>query len=256
MRFDSYNQNERKIRGRILVLDFDDVILPSERLIDSYIAKTWYTASDRYIGTLDSDFLNDKIKTRDELKAIKRIAYDKKNQILEEVYPHLKGKIDYCNIIKVQNISRETVEQVRRLISSSRYKMVIIESHYNSLLERQCKEKLIKRVFPGAFFLPVKFFEMDYFRSKDEGIDRVRTNKAEYLNDYLTYNGVSFDFEKVTFVDNSKDNVDPFLQAGAVGILFGNENIGMPSISDLSIEKIINIEEIFDKAREKKVKLK
>lgn len=234
----------RVIKGRVLVLDFDDVILSSERLIDRDIAKYWYTASDRYARDLERKFDADIIKTRDELDAELEIYRDKKNQILEEVYPHFEGKINYKGIISPQNISPLIAKQVRTLIRSNRYEMVIIESHYNSETEKKCKEQLINKLFPGAFFLPVRFFEADYIESKKNNTPRTRTSKAEYLMDYLNFNSVSYDFRLFTLIDNSPGNIKDWISHGGVGIIFGNSSFG-DTINDLDSNKIINIENRF-----------
>lgn len=232
---------EGKITGRVLVLDFDDVILHSERLIDEAIAKFWYTASDRYARELNRQFANNTIKTRDELDAQLEIYYDKKNQMLEEVYPHLKGKIDYKKIINEKNISPETIKQVNELIASSRYDMVIIESHYNSQEEKDCKDQLIKKIFPGAFFLPVRFFEQDYIKSKESDVERIRTSKAEYLMDYLDLNGIEYDFSLFTLIDNSPSNIRDWIKNGGIGLVYGNSS-NLPSIENLALPTVVNIE--------------
>ena len=218
-------KSKGKVTGRVLVLDFDDVILPSERLIDDMIAKYWYTASDKYLRDLNSMFKKNLIETRDELEAEIEVYRDKKNQILEEVYPHLKNKIDYNSIICESNISKDTIDNVRKLISSRRYDMVIIESHYNSEEEKKCKDKLIKKRFLGTYFLPVKFFEEDYIDSLKNDTVRVRTSKAEYIKSFLDYNSVEYDFSLFTLVDNSPSNIKDWCKHGGIGIIYGPSNL-------------------------------
>ena len=226
-------KSKGKITGRVLVLDFDDVILHSERLIDDAISKYWYTASDRYARNLNQQFQDNIIKTRDELNAEMEVYYDKKNQILEEVYSHLKQKIDYRKIINEQNISFKTIRYVRELINSNRYDMVIIESHFNSELEKDCKKELIEKLFPGAFFLPVRFFEQDYLESKEKNITRVRTSKAEYLKAYLDLNSIEYNFGFFTLIDNSPSNIKDWIEHGGIGLVFGNSNYpnAIPSLN-------------------------
>ena len=237
-------KSKGKVTGRVLVLDFDDVILHSERLIDDAISKYWYTASDRYARNLNQQFQDNIIKTRDELNAELDVYYDKKNQMLEEVYPHLKKKIDYGKIINEENISIKTIKYVRELIKSNRYDMVIIESHYNSDVDKSCKKELIEKLFPGAFFLPVRFFEQDYLESKENNVNRVRTSKAEYLKSYLDLNGIEYNFGFFTLIDNSPSNIKDWVEHGGIGLVFENTN-HPKTISSLKPEVVFNAEKQF-----------
>lgn len=218
---------------KVLCLDFDDVILRTTPIIESIIEKINYNASGNYVDNLNLKE-REGIIDRQTHRTLVEESFDLKDQILEEVYPRYKGRIDYSKIITIDNAYQNVIDYINYLCQCGRYDKVYIISHYNVEREIECKSKFIKKYLPYAELIPVKFHLEPY----KKGIRRECTNKALYVKRYLKIKGI----KNYTLVDNSLENVCKWEKAGGIGIQY-NEHIYCHSkVHDLNPFNIMAVE--------------
>ena len=170
----------------ILVLDHDGIIHPNE-LIEEYVKKIDYRASDEYRLAL-SKMMDEREPNEEELSLLIREHYFMKDQVLEEVKEEFKGKIPYDLIYTFENAYEGVLDTIRFVYVSRVFDAIILNSHQNCQFEIDGKERFHKYYLPflQTFYPP---FHKDKFDPSLPNLldnnDRVRTHKGIYLMEQL-----------------------------------------------------------------------
>ena len=218
------NINERDSR-KVLVLDFDDVIMATGHLVDAEIKKINFRASGQYQRDITKQFQSGEIDF-ETYRVLLEEHFDLKDRVLEEVDPEFRGRIDYSKIISPQNFYPNVVDYINYLVRCGRYDEVYIESLYNVSSEAKHKAEIIKKYMPGVKFIPVPFHRVPY----KVGLKRQRTNKALYIQEYLNRCGI----ENYTLIDDSNSNVKEWIEAGGIGINFNAQSNDINKLHNLN----------------------
>lgn len=210
----------------VLCLDFDDVIMRTKPLVESLILRIENKASEQYMLTVNEMFRNNIIDAETKGILIDE-HFDYKDRVLEEVDDKYKGLIDYNRVININNIYPGAVEYINYLCRCGHYDKVYIVSHYNVDREVEAKKKFISRYLPMVEFIPVPFHKDVY----EEGKKRKRTNKAQFVKDYLA----SKNIPHFTLIDDSLGNGKEWREAGGIYIKY--DPVGM-STSPMELKNL------------------
>lgn len=235
------------MNDNILILDCDGVIFDSLPLIDEYVQKINYKASDAYKNELDTEeikaiFMKNKWEEErsnnpQELGAIKKRIisvqkkkqehYEYKDMVLEEVRHEYENKIDYYNIYQLNNTFDGVINMIYTIYGKGLFKEIYVLSHVNCENEIKAKKNFFKKYLPMIKFIPV-YFHLDNFYNNDGSInhDRLRTNKIEYFQKYTGIN----DLSRTYFIDDSISIIDEAKAIGLSNAYYKNKSI---SINDL-----------------------
>lgn len=220
------------MKGHYLILDCDGVIFDSLPLIDEQVKKIDEIASDEYGRKLliakdridrEIDYLEDErdtnskrmqnlLRRRENIIALRREHYDHKDIVLEEVYPQFEGLINYDIIYQIENTFPGAVRLIRDISTWGIYEKIIISSQVNTDREINAKKNFFSKYLPMVEFVPVKFHEEPYFDPvtglKNE--NRARSIKIDSVKKTL---GIH-DFSQASFVDDTKIVLDEANEAG------------------------------------------
>ena len=180
----------------------------------------------------DLEFKKSQIELyKDDLKLN---IFDRKDQILEEIYPQFKDKIDYYKGV-TGFIPKGRIEEVNDLYYSDSFKKIAICSHYNCSKERKIKEEFIKDNFTNIDFIPVLFHEEEYSYGKSRVLTPKSIASLKFYNGrYLLQDFVLIDDSKRNCISFIKDiNLDGRIMHGGKSIQFGVE------LEDLSYNKVL-----------------
>ena len=170
----------------VLVLDHDGIIHPNE-LIEEYIKKIDYRASDEYKSIL-SKMMDERELTDERFNYLIREHYFIKDQVLEEVKEEFRGKIPYDVIYTIKNAYEGVLDTIRFVYVSRVFDAFILNSHRNCQFEIDGKDSFHKKYLPflQTFYPP--FHQEKYDPTLPnllDNNDRVRTNKGLYLMNQL-----------------------------------------------------------------------
>lgn len=217
----------------ILLLDCDGVIFDSLPLIDKYVQKVFYKASDKYCKELDSKimklteeyyrWLDERSNSKEELEEVssklseyiakRKEHYVFKDQVLEEVYQEFKNKINYFEIYRYENTFPGVVAKIQEISDSGLYKKIYIVTHCNSSNEVLAKAKFFQEYLPMVELVFVRFHDEPYHFTANEievNSKRKRTNKIAY---FRKVTGV-INLKNATFIDDSESIVKDAITAG------------------------------------------
>lgn len=170
----------------ILVLDHDGIIHPNE-LIEEYIKKIDYRASDEYRHALLT-MMEERELTVEKFDLLMMEHYFIKDQVLEEVKEEFKGKIPYDLIYTINNAYEGVLETIRFVYMSRVFDAMILNSHRNCQLEIDGKDSFHKNYLPFLQTFYPAFHQEKYDSTLPnlwDNNDRVRTNKGIYLMNQL-----------------------------------------------------------------------
>lgn len=215
-----------------LILDCDGVLYDSTPIIDEQVQKINYYASDKYGAELKrrsmeidarryeleeerSDYYSKEMvdlrRQADELAKLRKMHFDLKDLVLEEVLSEYRGLINY-NIYNYETAFLDAMEEITRIWERRVYEEIIVLSHVNQEREVVYKYYALKRDLPMAEFIPVKFHFLPYYNPetgmKNEG--RQRSNKIIYLQNQKGNKS----FSTSTFIDDTSNIVDEAKEAG------------------------------------------
>ena len=196
----------------VLALDCDGVIVNSLPLMDKCIADINYVASDEFASKVirehrmreaflldnyfknDLDLYNKYSKQEQEIfERLLKVNRITKDEVLEEVHPMYKNRIDYFTIYRIENVFRGVFGIIRYLYEKKKFKKIYIVTQFNSVLEVLAKYSLFKKYLsdengnPMVEVVFIPFHDKEntpYIYDKEryfENGDRKRTNKAEYF---------------------------------------------------------------------------
>ena len=212
---------------KLLLLDCDGVIFDSNELIDSYVQKIYFCASDKYCKYLndlssklqseidqlnmerpnDSELKKSKERERQAVKGLIKDHFYAKDMVLEEVLPEYQNRIDYYKIYQKNNLFPNILERIDEIIRMGIFGDVYVVSHYNSENERLAKESFFETYLPSVKVLPMKFHK-EPFSNRSE--DREKNKKRERTNKILEFAKLTGtdDFSMTSFIDDSLSIVE------------------------------------------------
>lgn len=229
------------MNDNILVIDCDGVIFDSLPLIDEYVKKIKYIASDAYKKELDQEEFGARLmlnrweedrsndthqhnlirkKIRDVEKKRKE-HYEYKDKVLEEVTDRYKGKIDYEKIYQLENTFDGVISMLYTIHSKGLFSEIYILSHANSKREIEAKKKFFQKYLHMATFIPV-MFHVDPFYNRDgsKNTKRARTNKMAFFKNYT---GME-DLSNVYFIDDTESIINEARELGVGYTYFKNDS--------------------------------
>ena len=214
-----------------LVSDFDGVLVNSLPLIDEYVKRIDYKASDEYRKILvdrsnqlhilkqqleeeqkfNSNEYRAVIEEIEELRRKRYEHYDRKNVVLEEVYPEYRNRIDYNAIYQLENAYDGVIETLIRIKNEKIYDKIIVCSSVNTSVEILYKRKFINKYLENAYFLPVHFFSLPYEdpETNMKNVGRIPADKLVALTEHYF-----IDIPKSVVVDDTKGVIDSGLKLG------------------------------------------
>ena len=205
-----------------LLLDCDGVIFNSNPLIDNYVQRIEYKASDRYGMELDlesqrahdeyhkwqyerSNDLEKLKKIRERIEEIgnrRREHFLLKDQVLEEVYPEYENRIDYDRIYQMRNTFPGIIKKIIDIWESGVYNKIFIVTHSNSPREVMAKMRFFRKYLPMVELVFVKFHDEKFYYNPEEfekNYLRRRTNKIEA---FIKTTGIQ-DLSNSSFMDDT-----------------------------------------------------
>ncbi len=223
----------------VLILDCDGVIFDSLPLIDEYVQKIKYEASDAYSDELDFEELKiramlhryekERSNNPEEYgliqKRIKNIEkrriehYDYKDLVLEEVISEYQNRINYDEIYQLENTFDGVINMIYTIYGKGLFNEIYVLSHVNCEREIIAKKKFFKKYLPMIKFVPVKF-HLDSFYNEDgeKNIKRLRTNKIEYFRNYTGIRDLSSSY----FIDDTESIINEARKIGVAGAYYKN----------------------------------
>lgn len=251
---------------KILLLDCDGVIFNSNELIDKYVQKIYFCASDRYckylndlsskikneIDQLNMERANDselkKSKEREQ-QAVKELINDHfyaKDMVLEEVLPEYQNRIDYFKIYQKENLFPGILEQLDEIIGMNVFDDVYIVSHYNSENERKAKESFFETNLPKVKVLPIKFHKEPFsLKEEDEGKNRKR-ERANKLLEFVNLTGIK-DFSMTSFIDDSLSIIEEAEHFGVKHCFYKDKVTSTSTLLEKTVEFAIYDIDTIDK---------
>ena len=209
-----------------LISDFDGVLVDSLPLIDEYVKQIDYRASDEYRSKLikrsnecneekqrleeEQKFYGKEMyKIKQELLELekKRLEhYDRKNIVLEEVYPEYRNRIGYNEIYQIENAYEGVIELLTKIWEKRVYERLIVCTNVNTGVEIQSKRAFIKKYLPMAQFVPLRFFLDPYFDPFTglKNLNRIPCDKLAVL----TNRDKKIDIAKSIVVDDTKGVIE------------------------------------------------
>ena len=209
-----------------IISDFDGVIVNSLPLIDEYVQELDYKASDKYRKELvdrsnachlekqrleeeqkfDGYEMDIIVQEIAELQRKRKDHYDRKNIVLEEVYPEFRNKIDYQKIYQIENAYEDAIETLIRIWERKIYERMIICTNINSGVEILAKRGFIKEYLPMAQLIPLRFFLDPYYDplSGLKNLNRVPCDKLKTLTD----RDKSINIPSSVAIDDTKGVID------------------------------------------------
>ena len=196
-----------------LLVDCDGVVINSNPILDEMMASINFCCSKEYVemmkqqhdkreeALLNRYFENDpelfykyqmlEQKNYERLLKINRIT---KDEVLEELYPAYKNRINYFMVYTLTNYFQGVIERIKFFNKGHFFKKIYIATQYNSVMEVLAKHLTFKESLPGIEVVFVPFHDKDktpYLYDKRkyfENGDRKPVNKIKYLVDYLGLN--------------------------------------------------------------------
>lgn len=229
------------MNDNILVLDCDGVIFDSLPLIDEYVQKIKYEASDAYKKQLDMEEMRVRLvinrweeeRSNDpnqhglltkriiDIKRKKKMYFEYKDKVLEEVLDEYKDRIDYQKIYQLENTFDGVLNMIYTIHGKGLFSDIYILSHVNTQKEIETKKEFFKTYLPMVKFIPV-MFHMEPFYNPDgtKKNKRERTCKIEYFRNYT---GIK-DLSNIYFIDDSESIIDEAKDLGVGYTYFKNES--------------------------------
>lgn len=202
---------EKMREKKILCIDFDDVIIKTKPLVEKIVAEYCRKATDKFEKLVNQNYAERWID--DETKRILFNEHlDFKNRVLEEVDQEYVGRIDYDQIINIDNIYPSGIEYINYLCKSGVYDEIYILSHYNVEREKEAKRRFIEKYFPSIELIAVPFHKEKYEKNKK----RFPTSKGAFFKKYLGIDSLG----GCTLIDDSASNGRDWLAHGGNYIRF------------------------------------
>ena len=199
---------------KILCIDFDDVIIKTKPLVEKIVATYCRKATDKFEKLVNQNYADCCID--DETKRILHNEHlDFKDRVLEEVDEEYVGRIDYDQIINIDNIYPRGIEYINYLCKSGLYDEIYILSHYNVEREKEAKRKFIEKYFPTIKLIAVPFHKEKYQKNKK----RLPTSKGAFFKEYLGIDNL----KGCTLIDDSLSNGRDWLSHGGNYIRFNSQ---------------------------------
>mgnify|MGYP002626933860 CR=1 FL=1 len=218
-----------KNKNRYLILDFDGVLGDTISIIDQYVQKIDYEASDKREKEIkikiidlekqieDYDAEHASIERLSDLKNKLKVEkqakvnhFNRKDLVLEEVLDEYKNIIPYHKIITIENMFRGVINLIKLIIKLGIYDKVYVLSHCNVQSEVDAKYEFLKRFLPDVEFIPVLFHQESYFDSDgNKRENRERTNKFWYFKNQT---GIE-DLSNSTFIDDTISIIEEAMRA-------------------------------------------
>ena len=243
---------------KLLLLDCDGVIFDSNRLIDEFVQKIEYKASDKYCNTLNklsANFHNqlhrleiersNNVLKEDQLRrAIENIGklrkahFLLKDMVLEEVLPKYQGRIDYYAIFQYENTFPGVINKINEVKESEIFDDIYIVSHYNSDNEKDAKLSFFNVYLPDIKVVFVKFHQDEFSllpENAEKNKTRSRTNK---ILDFTKQTGIE-DFSLTAFIDDTISIIEEARELQVRNCFHKGKRDNTTSLIERSIEKII-----------------
>ena len=216
---------------RRLLLDCDGVIFDSTRLIDKYVQKIEFRASDKYcelLNKMSADYHNQlhdleiersnnvereaNINSAiEEVRRLRKAHFLLKDMVLEEVLPKYKGLIDYARIFRLRNTFPGVIEKIKEICESGIFDEIFIVSHYNSPREAEVKIKFFREYLPMVKVILVKFHQDDFILGDDaKNSSRQRSNK---IIEFSNQTGI-VDHSHSSFIDDTLSIIEEAIEIG------------------------------------------
>ena len=192
----------------VLVIDCDGVIVDSNPLFDANLSAINYCCSDAYVESVTRQhyerenmllykyFRNDQelyYKYSEEEKKrfnqLLKINHIVKDEVLEELFPIYKDRINYFDIYKAANFFKGVKEVIRYYARSGKFEKVYIATQFNALMEILAKYLLFKEEIPEVEVVFIPFHDKEttpYIYDKNryfENGNRKPTNKIKYFSE-------------------------------------------------------------------------
>ncbi len=215
-----------------LVSDYDGVLVNSLPLIDEYVKSIDYEASDEYGRLLfeQTDILNKEKQRLEEerniygnemdeinrklldLSKLRTRHFEHKDIVLEEVYEHLRGLIDYKTIYQIENAYDGVIDLINEIWQLGVYHRIIVNSNVNVESEIRFKLEFLKKYLPMVKFVPVKFHLDPYYNPLTglKNLNRLPSNKLAVLTRIMP----SIDVSNSSVVDDTKGVIEKGKQLG------------------------------------------
>lgn len=183
------------------------------------------------------------------------IDYALKNfDINEEVSKEI---VDYNYIYTTDHANYEAVLAIKKELLSGRIDRLCFITHHNGVREEEAKKAFIKKLFPHADFLGLRFHSEEHYLKR-----RYRSSKYDKATIFY-----ATDPSNMILLDDSKDNCNDWYKKGGQVIIYRKitdaektstiEDFGYPRITDFDQleSKIANISNI-EKQKVKRIEVK
>ena len=122
-----------------------------------------------------------------------------------------KEIVKYDKIYTVDNVDHEAVAAIRRLMRSGKINKLRFVTHHNGLREATAKRNLIKKLFPEAEFIGMRFHSEEHNLKR-----RKRSSKIDGVREAV----IDFNPRVEILLDDSKDNCNDWHDKKGLVILF------------------------------------
>ena len=153
--------------------DLECIVPGASKLVDDYIEKYEYRASNKYLKEIVADY-NDGRKDQDEYRKLLDEHYDYKDRVLEEVDEKYRNLIDYASIYSAENVDENVYARIKYQATNREIYGIF---YYNTDREYQAKERLCRQAFPNCQVVGIRFYNEEYVPR----LIRNRVNKAKEI---------------------------------------------------------------------------
>ena len=188
---------------------------------EKMIENAEYRASSKYLQKIVDSYLNNLINESD-YRVLKEEYNDLKDRLLEEVDEEYIGKIDFKKNYVTDESNKNMIDYINKV--SNLFDTYVI-FYYNTPRELEEKQEVCNRYFPNCRTIGIKYYEQKY----DKSIARVRTNKAEYIMNYLGLTNL----DNNMLVDKSGISCDEWNALGGYSVLERNKKISENNSSNI-----------------------